>query len=223
MSLTRLYVDSNSIKYAVNILQNYIIKNNYKGFICTDCFDKIYTEKFKYIPQKFNNNLVFISADSFQQNHIKLSKLIRKDVMMKIKDVKEIVCIGGESYIYGLTSNVNKIYHYTNSDSIFNDMIYNNKIYRKNISNNIVDYNTINMIQNNTDMCLINLSQLNINLMKQINNNNYNNIVIINCNSDDFWKKIKLLSRYKLVSREKYICYTMKYFITFNFFQRLQI
>jgi hypothetical protein len=142
---------------------------------------------------------------------------------MKIKDVKEIVCIGGESYIYGITSNANIIHHYTNSDSIYNDMIYNNRIYRKNISNNIIDYNIINMIQDNTDTCLINLSQLNINLMKKINNNNYNSIIIINCNSDDFWKKIKLLSRYKLVSREKYICYTMKYFITINFFQRLQI
>jgi hypothetical protein len=222
MSLTRLFISDDSIKYAINILQNYIINNNYRGFICTDYNNNIIIDQYKkYIAQNFNDNIIFISAQSFQQNHIKLAPQIRKYVLKLLINcsiIENIVCIGGESYIYGLISNIDNIYHYTNSNSIFEDCKFNNKFYRKNIINNLIDYNNIDILPNNKDICLINLSQLNINLIKLINNNKYKKLIIINCNSDDFWKKIILLKNYKLVCRKKFICFKIKYFITITFF-----
>ena len=58
--------------------------------------------------------------------------------------------------------------------------------------------------------------------MKVINNSNFKEIIIINCHHNDFWKKINLLSSYKLISRKKFIT-TKKYgqelyFITVNIF-----
>ena len=52
--------------------------------------------------------------------------------------------------------------------------------------------------------------------MKQLNNSSSNRLIIINCHHHDFWKKIKLLSNYKLIIRKKFVDYDSKYFITVN-------
>jgi hypothetical protein len=173
----------------------------------------------KYIPQIFNNYIVFISAQSFQQNNYFLSKQIRKFVSLYLQD--NILCIGGESYLYTLAlDKINNITFYTNSQSIYDDCIFNNNIYKKNITPdgryNLVDYN--NYIFNKDikyDICLINLSKLNKNIINQIQN--INKIIIISCHHDDFWKKAKF-PNHKLVIRKKFICNKMKYFITVNIF-----
>ena len=56
--------------------------------------------------------------------------------------------------------------------------------------------------------------------MKQINNSSSNRLIIINCHHQDFWKKIKLLTNYKLIIRKKFIDYRSNYFITVNVFIR---
>ena len=196
----------------------------YNRLIISDCYGRIYKNLEKNIPQKFNNNLVFISANSFQQNHIILGKLLRKyifEIIIKNK-ISEILCIGGESYLYGLTyDKIKIIYHYTNNIHIYNDCNNNNKFYKKNIVNNLIDYNdkNLNLIYNpNIKFCLLNLSNLSINLLKKINNNKYDNIIIISCHHEDFWKKIKLLTNYKIKKREHFICEKLKYFLTVNIF-----
>lgn len=190
------------------------------GFIIFDYKGRIYNDyNQKYIPQIFNNNIIFISAQSFQQSHKILSKHIRKYVISLLNETNDnITCIGGESYIYGIISNYNNIYHYTNSQYIYDDLEYNNKIYKKNINNNIINYNNINDYFVNNNICIINLSKLYIKLLKTINNNKYDKIIIINCNHNDFWNKIKILNNYKLIERKQFICEKLKYFITVNLF-----
>ena len=192
----------------------YIDNNGNKQ--CIDCFDRIHTHNKKFIPQIFNSNYIFISIDSFQQNHIILGVYIRRYVDSLINN-KEITCIGGESYIYGLIK-CDKIYHYTNNKSIYDDCEYNNKFYKKNIINNIItNYNDFNY-DIYTNICLINISKLTLSLLTSLINQNINKIIIINCNHKDFWNKIKiLLINYKLI-RKKFICYKLKYFITVNVF-----
>ncbi len=218
--LSRININStDSHKLATIPIQLYLSNNpTFSGYIYTDCYENVHIDNKKYVPQLFNNNIVFISTDSFQQNHKILSIKIRKYINSLLCD--NITCFGGESYLYALINkNIKDIYHYTNSKSIYNDCIFNQRIYGKykNITNNLVNYNTIIPIHKTTT-CLINLSCLNSNLIKQINKIDYNHIIIINCHHDDFWKKTKSLTNYKLVLRKKFICNKLGYFITVNLF-----
>ena len=218
--LTKMSIYSpESIKYAIYQLQNYIIKNNFKGDIIIDAFINIKTNKCKFICQYFNSHFVFISYDSFQQNHKILSQQIRKYVSNLIK-CNSLICIGGESYLYALTNNVKNIYHITNSLSIFYDCEFNKQFYNVKISNNLVNYNLC-YINSNIKNAIINLSSLNTNLLNIINDLNLNKIIIINCHHDDFWNKIKILSKFKIISRKKFICYYLKYFITVTILKHL--
>jgi len=164
----------------------------------------------KYIPQYFNGKIVFQSFNSFQQNNLKLSKQIRRFVKNQIT-TEIIQCFGGESYLY---SDNKESICYSNSKSICDDMTYNGY---KNIY--FVDYNKDKFIFTYDDI-ILNLSKLNQNLMKQINECKSNRIIIINCHHEDFWKKTKLLTNFKLIKREQIIDYHSKYFITGNVFIR---
>lgn len=219
MSLIKLYINSiESYNMAHPLIQNKI-NYTFNGFVIMDCFDRLYFNKSKYIPQYFNNNIVFISTDSFQQSHYILSKQIRKYIINKLNN-NQITCIGGESYLYGLTTNTNIIHFYTNSQSIYDDSNYNNIIYRKQLFNNLIDYNKIDSIIE-SDICIINLSTLNNNLLNKFSKTKI--IIIISCHHNDFWKKTKLLNNYYLESREYFICDKLKYFITVNIFKKKQI
>lgn len=161
----------------------------------------------------FNNKLVFISNNSFKQNK-SIASVIRKYVN-EILNYDNIISIGGEGYLIGLTnSKIKTIMNYTNSKSIYDDANFNNQFYKKIKENNLIDYNKINGIKN-SDSLLINLAKLNQNLMMTINKNIYKEIIIINCHHDDFWKKILLLTNYKLTSR--------KQFLTNNFFVSVSV
>jgi hypothetical protein len=189
-------------------------------------FNQIPTHSF-YI---FNKQIVFISNNSFKQRQ-EVAKDIRKYVNENIK-FDNITTIGGEAYIFGLTNNnVKNIINYTNSKSIYNDVDFNNTFYGKIKENNLIDYNKCNEIKT-SDLLIINLAKLNQNLMKIINSNDYKEIIIINCHHDDFWKKIKLLDRYKLISRKHFItsktnlkdsqeCSATHMFITVNIFIKI--
>lgn len=176
-----------------------------------------------------NNLNFFISPNSFQQhilirselrNYINFiisnlyTKLIEKNSFNKY--LSTIVCIGGESYLFGISNNFNYITTYTNSLSIYNDVKLNNNIYKTNLDNYYINYNTFVDIKN-SDLIIINLAKLHINLLKQINTRYYKYIIIINCHHDDFWKKIKLLSNFKIISRKQFI--VTNYFVTVSLFQ----
>lgn len=218
---TFINIDTDT-KYAVPIIKNYVRKNNYKGFIMCDANGVIITNpNVKYIHQKFNGSDVFISAQSFQQNNKQLGNQIRKYVSKLIIGQPEVVCIGGESYLYGLTQLIPNIHVYTNSQSIYSDAEFNSK-FNSNSTKfvaKLCDYNNLTQLVK-TNTCLINLSNLNTNLLKITNMTDYNQIIIINCHHDDFWKKIKLLSNYKITLRKQFVSYELGYFITVSILQK---
>ncbi len=206
-----------SIILGVWQIQNYLKTNpNYNGMIIVGSNNMIYIGQNQYIPQIFNSKQVFISSDSFQQNNIKLGSLVRKFVCNQIKSINpnKILCIGGESYLYGLTCNIGKIYHMTNSTSIHSDCEFNYQFYKSIVSNNFVNYNQVNLSNLEYNIGIINLSNLNHNLMLELNKSLLETIIIINCHHNDFWKKIKILSNYKIKSRHHFVCNIVKYFIT---------
>ena len=176
-----------------------------------------------------NNYSFFISPNSFKQNSIiqnelrkyinflifnLYDKLVEKNTFQSY--LSQIVCIGGESYLFGLSNNFNSIIHYTNSIYIYNDADLNNSIYKKKLENNLIDYNKYSNIKN-SDLLIINLAKLHINLLNQINKRYYKYIIIINCHHKDFWKKINLLTNFKIISRKQFI--VTNYFVTATLFQ----
>ncbi len=220
--LTKILINStDSIDLAVWQIQNYIRKNPEKvinKLVILDSNGKIHLANTKFIPQMFNHLQVFISSESFQQTNSNIGMKIRRWVCNLISQLNpvELLCVGGESYLYGLTLAISKIYHLTNSLSIYDDCEFNQKFFTSLVSNNLVDYNKIRKIDCDYQIGLINLSNLNINLIKKINQSNLKTLIIINCHHEDFWKKIKLLSHYKIVQRKLFICPVLKYFISVN-------
>jgi len=175
----------------------------------------------------FNKHYFFISKNSFSQHPI-IRKELRSYVTLLISyyfrcleknKLSNIVCIGGESYLFGLSNKFYKLIHYTNSKDIYNDVIINNKIYKKNIENYFIDYNTFQNIKNG-NILIINLSKLNINILEQCNNRFYKFIIIINCHHEEFWKRVLLLKNYKIISRKQFIVTT--YFVTVTLFQYIK-
>ena len=161
---------------------------------------------------KFNNQEVYMSVFSFQQNH-KIAKELRFDVSNEIND-NYLVSIGGESYLFGLTNDkIKNVIHYTNSKYIFNDAILNNNYFNKQLQNYLIDYNIFSTYKNGKTL-IINLAKLNIKLLTEINKRFYKKIIIINCHHNEFWKRIPLLSNYKLIKRKQYIL--DYHFITVN-------
>src|SRR3990167_9115447 len=104
-------------------------------------------------------------------------------------------------------------YFYTNHESIYGDMLYNNNIYR---SNNIkrymqlIDYvslpQTFEFKSNIMGICVINLSKIHTNVINVIESNKYiiPEIIIISCDHNDFWNKIKLFKSYSIKSRKQF-------------------
>ncbi len=181
--------------------------------------------KMTQIGQKYEyyNKIVYISDTSFKQN-VNISKNINKEIKILINEIIKkinkntcnITCIGGEAYILSmLNNNVSFIYNYTNSKSIHYDASFNNVFYQKIIVNELVNYNIYNHYIS-ADILMINLARLNQNILKNVNNfvNGYEYIIIINCHHDDFWKKIKILNKYKLIKRFKFL--TDLYFVSIN-------
>ena len=148
------------------------------------------------------------SFTSFQQNSYIIAKKLRRKVLSLIK-TDTINAIGGESYLYSYNSN-----YYTNSQGCYNDAKFN-----KTKCVHLIDYNEykFNILPIDT---VINLSKLNVNIMKQLNLSVSNRLIIINCHHKDYWKKIKLLDNYKLINRYKFIDYTLKFFVTLWLFEK---
>jgi hypothetical protein len=164
------------------------------------------------IPIKFIDKVFIVNKNSFIQNNINGNNL-RKDIINKLKfnNIEKIITIGGEAYLYGVYLNINTI-NITNNINIYNDANRHNLL-----GNNYVDYNKIKSIPNDNQCIIINLSKLIVNLLNIINKSQIKLLIIISCHHDDFWKKIKYLSNYKLVERKQYI-YEYN-FITVNYFR----
>lgn len=189
------------------ILNRFIKHNHFKGDIALDYRNRVRIHN-SLIPFLLNKKIIFKYLDTFQQNNSYLSNKIRKYVFLNIDN--NVMCIGGESYIYGIECD-NFIY-YSNCDKLCFESDYNSN--SKSIY--IKDYNKLDKKQFKIiyPIVIINLSKLNKELLLLLNSFEIYKIIIINCHHKDFWKKIKYLDKFKLINREKFI--VKNYFITVN-------
>ena len=173
----------------------------------------------KSVPIKFLDKIFVVSKNSFIQNNTNISRKIRKNVSVLLSEFSgSILGLGGETYMYlSLLENNSKKNFITNNESIYNDSIFNNL--SRNYETDLVNYEKVDILKT-FEIAVVNLSNLNSFLMKQLNYCVRGHIIIISCNHNDFWKKTKLLTKFKLKSRKRIIDNTIGYFITVNLLSR---
>lgn len=172
------------------------------------------------IQINFNGWKIIKQIDSFDQNNLIIGNQLRNWVLNKIKRINNIedkitsmLGIGGEYYLYwvGLTNlNINKLVGISNHKSIVEDAQFNVPW----STNYFIDYNDLKKYPKiiSTDLILINLFQINVNLIKYVNKIKFKKIILIACNLPD--TKLKLLVEYfKLVE--------IKYFMNFDNYLRV--
>lgn len=198
-------------------IKDYLIKNsNFKGYISLDYKFRVRTNVTGMIPLNINNKFIFKYQDTFQQNNLDLRNKIIKIIKNYLINVDEISCIGGESYIYMIINSIKGNY-YCNQEKLKQEADFNLKTNQ----NFLIDYNKIIKLKLNNSL-ILNLSKLNTNLLNIINQNQkVKLIIIINCHHQDFWKKIKHLSNFKL-NKRIYLT-DFNYFITVNIFYQKKI
>ena len=171
------------------------------------------------IPINFLKDVVFVSEKSFIQNNSLLSNKIRSYVFNSIDVNCSILGIGGESYMYLKNiDDFNNKHFITNNEIIYEDAMSNNVL--KNFQLDLVNYENV-LIRELFDNVIINISKLNQNIIRQINRITNKKIIIISCNHTDFWNKIKMFTKFKLVNRKKFIDEKLGYFITVNIFVKI--
>jgi len=168
------------------------------------------------VPINFLKDVIMVSEKSFIQNNSFLSNQVRSHVFNTIDNNSSILGVGGESYMYlRNVNNYNNKHFITNNEVIYNDAITNNVL--KNFQLDLVNYDNL-LIRELFDNAVVNLSKLNVNIIRQLNRIINKKIIIISCHHNDFWKKSKILSKFRLINRKKFIDEKIGYFITVNIF-----
>jgi hypothetical protein len=175
-------------------LKNYIlVKTNNEIYLFDYKLIKII--KYNRLPIIFNDYTFWKQYNSFDQNNILIANKIRYTVLKYSKTFNKnnLLGIGGEYYIYFHFINSEKYIGISNHKSIIEDANFNMK-YKKNVNNYLVDYDNISsypIIKDKYNI-IINVYNLHENIVKFINQNNIENIIIISCNLPD--NKLKLIS-----------------------------
>ena len=218
-------IDSKIYDYWHPFIREYILNNAYyTGYITLDYKNRIRIKKDVLIPFQYNKHIIFKYIDTFQQNDSLLAKNIRHYIINYIinyigcnynknnyNNYNEITCIGGDSYVYlKMIPHIIKSNYYSNQDKLKFEADFN--LDKK--TNYTINYNKVEELDTYSTV-IINLSKLNSNLMTILNKNRnkkIENIIIINCDHIDFWKKIKLLDTFKIIKRKQFISHD--YFVT---------
>ena len=203
------------------------------GFLYYNRYQKrVYVEQGRYIPDYFiGDRIAFQSSQSFQQNHIHLGPPIRKSVLEHLSNnwKDEILCIGGESYLYGLfMEGVKKMWHWTNSQYIHEDCQFMSTFYQKEkeVVSCQIDYSkfSLDFIPLSCSIVCINLAHLPSTICEVLRDCKWiETIVLVHCHGDEFWRKVKKYwkGQYWIQKREQYVCEHLHYMITVNIFQRV--
>lgn len=149
----------------------------------------------------YKNIMVWKSIECFTQNNIYNALQIRKYVIDLLKDSSSnnITGIGGESYCYFYCLKRYDSYLFlTNNMYIEEDYNFNSNKYLVDRIHycDIIDYNKKIKYKRCGDI-IINLAKLTYKVIDFLNNNNFTNIIIINCHSVNR-KRLELL-KYKMI------------------------
>ncbi len=130
--------------------------------------------------------------DSFDQNNMKISNKIRREVirLCNKKNYNTLLGIGGEYYVYFKFIKASKYLGMSNHKTIVDDASNNVPF-----SNNyFVDYNKINIEIKSVDLIILNVYNICDTIIKYIYKINFEKLIIISCNLPD--NKLKQLNSY---------------------------
>lgn len=182
-----------------NLINYILVKYNDNEYLFDYKLNKVI--KYNRLPILFNDYIFWKQMDSFDQNNILIANKIRKQVLKYAKNFKNnLLGIGGEYYIYFNFIKCKKYIGISNHKAIIEDANFNHFLQINN-NNYLVDYNNIDTFPILEDIydVIINVYTLHENIIKYINNNKIQNIIIISCNLPD--NKLKLLvNNFKLKS-----------------------
>ena len=155
-------------------------------------------KKYNYnkIKLEFNNEFFIKQIESFDQNNIRQSKIIRKYVLEYFKFFEKsenLLGIGGEYYLYFRFLKYNSYFGLSNHQSIVEDA---NTNFAKSY-NILVNYNNIKSypkLDINSYDIIINVVNIHENIINYISKFNCKNIIIITCKP--LQTKIKMLKKY---------------------------
>lgn len=189
----------NDYDYLHDNLINYIlVKHNDKQYLFDYKLNKTIVYNLRSdsrvrLPILFNDYIFWKQIDSFDQNNILIADKIRKQVLKYSKKFKNnLLGIGGEYYMYFNFINTCKYIGISNHKSIIEDANFN---MWDNRNNYLVDYNDMDSYPeiSGTYDVIINVYNLHENIIKYVNDNDVQNIIIISCNLPD--NKLKLLAK----------------------------
>jgi hypothetical protein len=173
-----------------NLINYILVKHNKKQYLFDYKLNKIII--YNRLPILFNDYVFWKQIDSFDQNNIFIANKIRNQVLKySQKFTNNLLGIGGEYYMYFNFINCKKYIGISNHKSIIEDANFNTC----NSNNYLVNYNDLDsypIIDDSYDV-IINVYNLHENIIKYVNDNNIQNIIIISCNLPD--NKLKLLAK----------------------------
>ena len=216
-------------KYCTVNISNYIekfkkssssvdkIQDNLEGQLLIKCSNgTIYTYNYNVnkfhtynkIKIFFNDQCIIKQIDSFDQNNWIVGNKLRNYVIKKIHwinlhhdKINSILGIGGEYYLYWkFFPHVQNLIGISNHKTIVEDA-------KTNIpwsSNYLVDYDNLSTYPNipQINLILMNLSKINVNVIKYLKKINFTTMIIILCDLSN--SKLKLLSVNFIIKKIKY-------------------
>jgi hypothetical protein len=219
VSLPYKYATSNIINYIEKNQENQIekIQDNMEGYLLIKLVDKkiimynYYLNKYyshDKIKINLNENYIIKQIDSFDQNNFIVGKKVRTFVINQIKwinqyenQINSILGVGGEYYLYWkFLPHLTNLIGISNHQTIIDDAITNIPW----SFNHIVDYNNLKTYPKikQTDLVIINLSNIYTNLIKYLKKINFFQLIIISCDLPD--SKLKLISDNFKIKKIKY-------------------
>ena len=140
-----------------------------------------------------NNIKIFRHFNTFHQCDDNIKNKVHSFILENA-NYDNIICIGGEMYIFSKILNYKNIYCYSDYNSIVEDTIFN---LNTNINIELVDYDKLILpTLNNIDCIITNTSKngLGKKLSNTINNSKIENLIIISCNQKSFYRDLIILS-----------------------------
>ena len=158
----------------------------------------IYNNKYLDI---IKGTIIFRNIKSFHQTDDTIKDVLYDVILQECNNYEELVCLGGEMYIFSKILNYKKIMCYSDFESIVEDTKFN-LMTDKNIQ--LVSYDTFIFSLRNYHTCaIINTGKTGMtkNICENINKNKISKVVVISCNEKSFVKDMSMLKNYILLEK----------------------
>jgi hypothetical protein len=162
------------------------------------------------------DTVVFRQICTFHQTDDVIKNNIYDIIFENCNNYDQLICVGGEMYIFAQLLKCNKLLCYSDYKSIVDDTEFNIGTY-DNV--HLVDYSIFTFSTNSSNTCLIantSKSGMGINLCNNIIRNNIKKLVIISCNEKSFSNDYSIIMKYYSITIKKIINYVSINILEYN-------